>query len=686
MIGFLKNPRQAGERLRVLVPAVLLGVALAVAGCTSPSEQAAKVTTAPLSDTTTASVTFPGNSNAEAEVTPREQTPEMIAALPGPSAHLAQVAEFTLTKGDFPDSGAQVSFTRTTAPPVGTLSVIVHWNEESKEWEPVQTTQTDDSLTFSATVEHFSAYSLIDFAKDLKTLWDNNHLEWGVDPEDPEVGDRLKNGVGEWFGVTAPAPECSTEPRPEWSDMIGSENLTNILTWCASGSQDNDNLIVKVRMNRSYGGYFLTRGNPVRAEIESGLERDASDPDVGDLTRDNGYFDWKAVGAMMNNSFAMGIAPERSGDPYPVMPYGTYEFEFTKNSLLEVWPDIEADNKQLIALDTNPIFSTAGVIHSLVDFGAASHDGAGGLGFAVLALQVNDCLKAYNSPENLKGLEPSEVLALFNCGTSLSSEKTNEFALKMKWELREDKLTTQKVVDTFNDGVGKVFRFAAKAGVVVTLVTAANDFALASDSDTRIGFAPNGPEELIVFNAGPWNRHVTSDGRYEFMYPKDWKVVPGKPIEGRTGHNLSVINENGEEMSTFQTGWAQPMGQAVYMGEKDVQDIAGSFMPHLKPVLEGTRNHFSYQASNFGNGWTAFMGVHAFLERDTKREWARGFDVEKSGPTTIGGAFGRNFNDATVLAAVDPEKKGYDRYAAYHGTDEYKIIREMLLSLSDHEQ
>lgn len=694
MIGFLKHPRRAERQLRVLVPAVFLTVVLAAAGCTSPPDPPAKVTTAPLSENTAASVTFPGTSNAEAKVAPREATPEMISALPAPSAHLAEVAEFTLTKGDFPDSGAQVSFTRKTAPPVGAFSVIVHWNEQSREWEPVQTEQSEDSLTFTATVEHFSAYSLLDLYNDLKTIYNNTQLEWGVDP-DEDAKHRLANGLGEWIGVTAPAPTCSDKPRPGWADVVGPESITNIVRWCASGSPRNEgNLVVRVTVNRSYGGYFKTSGNPVVAMQGASDHTDGGVPYAGESSAagnivQKGYIDWKAIGVMMNEAGLITTAESDPGNPYPVMSYGTYEFEFTKTALLETWPDIEANNKKLIAFETNPIFSLAGVVNSLIDYGAASHKGGGALGNVVLALQVNDCMRSYNlfPFEGWDEVDGGEVLAVVNCASSLGSEKLNEWSDKLGLEDRVDsngKPWRDKLQPAF-DGASKLFKFVAKAGIAVTIGTAANDYVLSTDSDRRLGFAP-GQDYETIFGAAPWRSYSTPDRRHKFMVPKGWEVVPGKPVEGLKGQNLSVVNEKGEEMSTYQTGWTQAMGQAVFMGEKDVRNLSDAAVPGLTPVLENTENRFLYQAANQGAGWSAFMGVHSFLKSDTERAWTRGFDIEKSGQTTIGGAFGRNFNDSTVLTDVDSSIDGYSRYVAYSNTDEYAILWTMLTSLSDNEQ
>lgn len=695
MIGLFKQPRRGLVRKLAAAPAAALTVVvLALSGCTEPPRAPDKVVTASLQDGAEASVVFPGHSDLNATVESHPVTPEMTAALPTSAAHLSNVAEFTLAEGEFPESGAEVSFTRKTPPPSGAFSVISHWNEVTKVWEPVKTRQSDDRLTLTAAVAHFSSYSIVDFFQDLNAMYQGGRVQadgWAAEHDDQAI-DRAINGSAQWFGVQAAPPVCEGTPKPAWAEVLGQTSITSIITSCASGSKERpDNLVVKVTVNRSYAGYFRTAAEPISA-TQDGFDISAdADPAVEKDTLTKGYFDWKAVGSMMVNSGLM--SPGGTGSNiYPAMPFATYTFEFAKRDVLLAWPDIKALNKELISFDTEWQLALGGLLAGVVDAAVVNDNGEGKIAFVVVALQVNDCLRSVNvSVKDTKVIPSADnLLSIVNCVSVITTDQAEALGkragLNMEDRVFRGKPAKEVFFDPFLKAARKVFTFVAGVEIGATVGTAINDFTSAVPADRNLYFNPAG-EAIKAFDAAPWSRYVTTDRLHEFIIPSVWKVVPGEaqpyPVDGQ---NLAVVNDKGETMSVFQTGWMQPMGQSMHPSQEDmVRDIDAVRISGLKPVMDTTENMFSYQAINFtGDEWNASMGIHSFLKTDTRRTWSRGFDISKQGLATIGGSFGRSMKETTVLTGVDPGLKGVDRFSAYYRTPEYCVIKTMLESLSDH--
>lgn len=697
MIGFLKYPRRGLVRGFVTVPAGLLTVlALALSGCTSPPRAPDAVVTASLPDGVEASVVFPGHSDVVAAVEPIAITEEMAIAVPGASAHLAGPAEFTVAEGEFPESGAEVSFARTTAAPLGAFSVIVHWNEESKEWEPVQTRQSDDLLTLTATVEHFSIYSVMDFFRDVNAIYQGGRAQAdGFAAEhDPEAIHRIINGTGQWFGAQVAQPDCGGgTSRPDWAETIAQSSITNIVTSCVTTSGErHENLMVKVTVNRSYAGYFHTEATPLSATQTGFGEADEST--VGDVVKDtwdDGYLDWKAVGAMLVNSDLIardGDASDLGKNVYPAMPFATYTFEFTEEEVMQAWPDIEAQNKKLITFDTDGKFALTGFINGAVDATVVIDNGKK-LGFIITLIQINDCFRTFNetATDSEEG-SGDQYAAALNCASLMTPEKTESLVKKSGLNLRfKGKPLDRDFFEPAAKGVRKIFAFISGVQIGASIGTALNDLS-ATELDDRSVFIEPAGAAVHTFAAAPWERYITPDRRHSFLIPERWDVVPGKPIEGVTGQNLDVVNEKGQVMSSYRTGFPQPQGLGMMAGMKErTNNIDTDSVEGLEPILDTTENYFHFGSVNFdGDAWNASIGVHSFLKSDADYFWTRGFDIKKGDPLPIGGVFGRSINDDTELPDIDPTWKGNLKYEAYLDTSEYQLIKKMLTSLSDNGQ
>jgi hypothetical protein len=695
MIGLSKRPRNARKRGASGPAALFVILALALSGCTPPTQAAPppdKAVTASMPDGADVSVVFPGHSDIQAKVEPRTVTAEMEAAAPSSAAHISNLADFSITEGNFPDSGAKVTFTRKTPPPSGALSVIVHWNEKAKTWEPVKTQQSEDRMTLTATVAHFSSYSIMDFFRDVNAIYQGGRVQadgWAAE-KDTEAPGRLVNGTAQWFGVQAAPPVCDSTPKPGWAQVLGQSDITSIITSCASGSSEHrDNLVVKVTVNRSYAGYFTTAAEPVSAEQDGFDVKDDHDPAVVADTFGKHYFDWKTVGAMMVNSGLMSPGDTSAG-VYPAMPFATYTFEFTKQDVLVAWPRIKAQNKELVGFDTEWQLALAGLLTGVVDAAVVNDDGKGKIAFVVVALQVNDCFRSFNVSVKDKGVIPSadNLLSIINCVTVVTTDQAEALGKRAGFNMEDrminDKTAKETIFEPILKATRKVFAVVAGVEIGATLGTAINDLTLADPVDRNLYFNPNG-DAVDVFNAGPWTWHTTSDRAYQFLIPADWKVTPGPKRDYLlTGDNALVVNDKGQTMSEFVSGTRLPDDMVVYGAQIDTFDSA--VVSGLKPVWEESENALVYQGLKVAGGpWNAFIGVSSYRISDTARIGAWGFVSSVAPPITrMGGSFGRTIKEDTALADVSPRLTGTERLRAYMATVEYQKIRTMLASLRDY--
>lgn len=674
-ISRFRPKAKPGRPVARAIAAALTAATLALSGCTTPPEPQDKTIAASLPDGGRASVVFPGHNDLTASVEAKAVTPEMTAALPVASAHISNAAEFKLEEGNFPSTGAQVSFKREKAAPTGSFSVIAHWNADDQAWEPSKTSQSGDRLTLTTTVQHFSTYAILDLLKDIV----------GSVLGDQQSKEQLVNGTSQWLGVQTAPPSCSGPPKPEWASVTGSASINNIFTWCASGSEANpDRLVVKATLNRSYAGYFRTAVEPVSATLV-GLSSDAPLSETSSRIGSDGFIDWKTVGAMMGNSPALVNADEDTiGDIFPVMPFATYEFEFTKSALLLGWQDIEKSDTQLVTFSTTPVLTFAGLLSGAVDLGIAKASDR--WAFVVLLFQLNDCFRS----EAMFSGRPKEILtgdgllAITNCVTAVDNNVVKNLARRLADEGSLMDRATNLVEDSESKfaKMQKVFQVVAAAEIGVTLGVAFNDFVTTLGAEKRLHFTPNG-DGYKAFLAGPWTTYSTADKKLQFLYPHGWQVLPGEKNQfPLSGENLKVVNEKGETMAGLVTGFVMDSGMAMTSLRKDrFRDLDLIPAAGLKPVLDITENKVLFQAFNIaGDRWSASMGVNSVLKTDTNHVWTRGFDIA---PGT-GGSFGRNIAEDTPLTDVDPALRGLARLEAYKRTSEFHKIRTMLESLRDY--
>lgn len=324
------------------VLALALGLVLTSCSLFAPSQDATSAPTQPSRTATTTSsakdsavqVEFPGRDDLQAVTEAVEQTPEMTEAAP---AKIRDVIDINLVEGQFPDTGAVVTFELDEPLNEVTAPVIAHWNEETSEWKVQPTTLTADGKFISAQVEHFSIFAVI---------------------ED------VYNAVNKVVGNFAERPECPRE-APDWAETTFLDDQNGPVLWCVM-VDGNDPGILEVRMvaNRSSAMMVSTAVAPVWGHSDV----------FGDI----------GPGTWFSTTFGGASLEAGYTNRYMVPPKGEYRFGFAKDDLFEFWRT--GQGKPLIQADVSSGTAVVGLI-----YGAAAEGASPLVAGAITAIMVAEC-------------------------------------------------------------------------------------------------------------------------------------------------------------------------------------------------------------------------------------------------------------------------------------------------------
>jgi hypothetical protein len=161
--------------------------------------------------------------------------PEVPAAAQAAAASLDRVAgvnagsavAFELEGGDLPAAGVTIARRLSSPLPLGDTATLAYYDGEHDAWIAVPTQTSADRRTLSTTVHHLS-------------IWND-----------------IQYGAGWLLDRRVDAPECEG-PRPSWirgsGDVVVLDDKNAPLRWCTGHDPNHpDVLVVKVRLNRSYG-------------------------------------------------------------------------------------------------------------------------------------------------------------------------------------------------------------------------------------------------------------------------------------------------------------------------------------------------------------------------------------------------------------------------------------------------
>ncbi|WP_427117276.1 hypothetical protein [Pseudarthrobacter scleromae] len=261
----------------------------------------------------TAAATFPGEPGLRARVQQADPDDKQKAALPTATT-LRALADFNVDGGQFPASGAQISFTLDEPLAADTLPAIAHWNEDSETWEPVEASLSEDRRTATTTVSHFSKYGFFDY---------------------------LFNALGQVTGNAATSGVTCDQPMPDWADPQYFDDINSPVLWCGGKDAKNrDLLVAKLKMNRDTAAKVTLALEPAWAWSDLWQ---SSPTDLATMA---------AAAELPDSPFA-----ERQ---YLVQPFGELHFGFTRSALEGLY--YGSANHPLIQVETGWFYTAAALM------------------------------------------------------------------------------------------------------------------------------------------------------------------------------------------------------------------------------------------------------------------------------------------------------------------------------------
>lgn len=651
--------RKAPARAAAWLTAVVLSASVALVACTPETGSTAEPAPADVS------VSFPGNADLEATVENIPASDEMRNAVVG-QLLVDDVADLKL-EGQFPEEGAEVSFTREDKPiPVDGISVIAYWDEAAQEWEPVETEISDDRKTLTATVSHFSIYGVID--------WLGDTAQEGMDRlEDWSEG--VYSGAGIYLGTHTDPPECESE-LPDW---VGPnwplQDLNNTVLSCwQSHPDDPDVLQVKVTNNRQYAGLVFSAAEPFAVENE-----DFFGLDLVKLSND------LATMPIMQGTWGS------DGPSYPITGLTTTTLSYTKEAMLEAYGDMDETGEHLITVETNPGFAVIGIVLAMLDEYTTRGTGYKGVAepstavkIVTVIVQANDCARSMHLAgepnDGVMAYEGSDVLMLANC-MSAAGVPGDLIGAHPDWfdlSAGEAKAAAEDM-DALGKNITRVLRVLV-AGKATMLVHHVLMDSFGEANVNTIDFIPS-TASFGEFARSVWQETTTSDRTLVFDIPLDWTVreLPSESNDHDklTGVSLEVVNADGKVMGRLNSGliYGQVMVPPFPYHELEYEPLTG--LKNTEPEYREDPA-FVYQALEQPEGFQAMLGITNF-GRTTEAE----IGALRQGFSFVEGAGGGFFSLFLQPRVVDPESplSELEWLKGYMQTEEYADIKRMMMSL-----
>lgn len=365
-----------------VISVLVVSVVLLVSSCSllpRPVEEAA------VEKNASVSVEFPGAPDAKAVVKPVKIERVMQDAVPA-GAKIHQAADLSMVSGLLPEGGAEVTIRLDEPIGEGAFAAVAHWDEEAGEWEPLPSGISEDRMTISSHVDHFSIKGVIEWLGEAA----------GVGAATIQSGaDAAFNGLSKWTGNMTDAPTCSW-PAPSWSDVSFLDDKNGPVLWCVGSDEANKDIIeIRLKMNRASAGSVTTAIKPAWA--------------WGDIWKSTGPETWASMG-MGADVVAAGFA-----ETYLIQPLGEYRFRFNKQELFDLWSG--GHDGPLIEVSSSAFHVAAGLIY---DVFAEEADGA--LAGVTAMMAVGECavdLKSQLEAAGGEGLAAPEVFtAVRSCAVS----------------------------------------------------------------------------------------------------------------------------------------------------------------------------------------------------------------------------------------------------------------------------
>lgn len=452
-----------------------------------------------------ATASFPADTGVEARVEKTDPDDKQSAALPAATT-LRALADFSVEGGrQFPASGAQVSFTTDEPLSAEATPVIVHWNEGSETWEPVETSLSEDRRTTTAKVSHFSKYGRIDY---------------------------LFNAIGQLTGNAATSGVTCDQPMPDWADPQYFDDINSPVLWCGGKDSNNaDLLVAKLKMNRDTAAKVTLAIDPAWA--------------WSDL--------WQTTPTDLATMAAAAELPNSpfSQRQYLVQPFGELHFGFGRSSLEGLY--YGGANQPLVQVETGWFYTAAAIMWDQI---GDMPLGDSPVAAASSTMALMDCGQALLTANSSSGAVDAFGKAMSCLGTQQSKDLLHRGVHTVLAD-RYPHLTggwvtvhSKKILSKFGlIGLGmKTADFSLK------IFSAAKD-AILPDIVRQFKFEPS---VKAIRERAPQKKTYAGTQlgtSYTFKYPSGWKVAEEKNFPYMV--ELGIYDGKGTEMAGLSvlTSW-----------------------------------------------------------------------------------------------------------------------------------
>lgn len=629
----------------VLLTSAALVTALAVWAPWSSTQETATGTST--KDTATgegwsATASFPDNPGLSAHVEPIDPDSEQATVFPTDTT-LRALADFSLEGDEFPANGAEVSFTLDDPLAEDKGAVIAHWNEASKQWEPVATVLSEDRRSVTADVTHFSQYGFFDY---------------------------LFNAIGQVTGNAASSGVTCDQPIPSWADPQYFDDINSPVLWCGGKDSNNaDLLVAKLKMNRDTAAKVTIAIDPAWAW--SDLWRPLSPTDLVTMA---------ASAELPSNPF--------SKREYLVQPFGELHFGFSRSALEDLY--YGGANQPLIQVETGWFYSAAGLMWSQLSEQAGGDSPIAAISSTMAMFNCGQALLGANSESNaVDGFRGTLTCLGTQESKDLIHRGVRTFLADRYPHLTDGWITvhSKKILSKF-----EVLGTGVQAVSLSMKAFSAYGDSTLPESVRQFQFSPS--LEAVKARA-PQEKTFSGTQMgtsYSFTYPKDWSVAeqsenefsPGLTVSDSSGNKVATLSIFSVWGATAIQGQLRPVARTTHQPALGSMSSGGPGGRGASPfhVRTVTMDLTDYPADVATYGWPQPVAVAVSADMRTTEQTATelppyllaGIGVinasaNPNGQPSAVVQFGTTRHFATLQEAE-----------AWTSTDEYQSVVDMIAS------
>lgn len=568
-----------------------------------------------------ASASFPDEPRLRARVERADPKDNQTAALPA-ATNLRALADFSVEAGgQFPASGAQISFTLDVPLAAEAVPVVAHWNEDSETWDPVETTLSEDRRTATASVSHFSEYGFFDY---------------------------LFNAIGQVTGNAATSGVRCEQPIPDWADPQYFDDINAPVLWCGGKDANNTDLLVaKVKLNRD-----------TAAKVTVAIDHAWAWSDL-----------WKTSPtdlATMADAAGLPNSPFSKRD-FLIQPFGEIHFGFSRAALEALY--YGKSNLPLIQVETGWFFTAAAIMWDQIG-GLSGGDSP--IAAASSTLAMMDCGQALLTASSASGAVDAFVKAMTCLGTQQSKDLLHR-GVRTVLSDRYPHLTSgwvtvhsKKILSKF----GLIGLGLNTAGFSLKIFSAAGDSTL-PDNVRQFRFEPS--LKAIRERAPQLKTYTDPVMGISFQYPSEWTA--SEPVQSIGTEGASVFDPTGRPFAYAVLGNSFDMSPCPPVNPYELLDSAPVTIPGMATTQAPTS--VKTEVVNWGSAANSLDGkpVQLYIQVYSN-------PGHPAGTTKVCNAVGVIEHNGKY--GIFSAQRGFDTVQearAYLNNKEYAQIKAMLASL-----